>query len=131
MSVLPSNGQIPDILTLNRSIPLNSAVPNFDITSGVAFSNRIGNNPAHQDTGVLDVSKKYLGSFFNPQSESTEGKTMSPNTRGDKVLLGFNAYTNNTNATYEEDKEELSFGKIAGLGALGLFGVLGIYLLTR
>ncbi len=56
---------------------------------------------------------------------------MSENNRGDKVLLGFNAFTNNTNATYEEDKEELSFGKIAGIGALGLFGVLGIYLLTR
>ena len=79
----------------------------------------------------LDTSKRYLNSFFNPQFEGTEGKTMSENNRGDKVLLGFNAFTNNTNATYEEDKEELSFGKIAGIGALGLFGVLGIYLLTR
>ena len=109
MSVLPSNGQIPDILTLNRSIPLNSATPNFDITSGIAFSNRIGNNPAHKDTGVLDTSKRYLNSFFNPQFEGTEGKTMSENNRGDKVLLGFNAFTNNTNATYEEDKDCLLY----------------------
>ena len=130
MSTLPSDLNTTLLIEPFLSRPLRVQQPNFDYTTGVAFSNRIGNNPSNNDTGVLDTSKKFLNSFFNPKSQSTDGRLRDVNNRGDKELFSFNAFTNNRQYSNGE-QEELGFGTVAGVGFIAILSIAGIYLIPR